>query len=200
MNRKIWLPIVIVTAIVLVGAAYFVGRGTATSASRIHGAATSSTAAPTKAAPSTVAPIAASPSTVAPASALQSTNAPPTSRSSTSNAAEPTVPPAVLAECSRVGGTPVEGQDNWYILGPTYLNPECKDVPYIGPDGMTYYDDFPLTMAGISSTDVYGVSTASLLGGSAATESECSTGNYPEANPGVNTPGTWDSQLGLCLP
>jgi hypothetical protein len=52
----------------------------------------------------------------------------------------------------------------------------------------------------LSSTDVYGSSTASSLGGTAATKSECTTGQYPDANPGVDSPGVWDSSLGLCLP
>lgn len=190
MKRMIRLPILVVVVLALVGVSYFVGRGAATSSPRIHGGATSTTVTPTTVTPTT-APLTSEP---------QTTNAPPSSSPPTSNTSSPTVPAAVLATCSRIGGTPVEGQDNWYILGPTYLNPECKNVPYIGPDGATYYDDFPLNKSGVSSTDIYGSSTASSLGGSAATESECSTGNYPEANPGVNTPGIWDSQLGLCLP
>jgi hypothetical protein len=47
---------------------------------------------------------------------------------------------------------------------------------------------------------VYGYTAATAFNGTAATESECTSGNYPEANPGVNTPGDWDSQIGLCLP
>jgi hypothetical protein len=190
MNRKIWLPTATVIALTLISVAYYVGRETVTQSPQ-----TRDTVAATKVAQTTV-----TPSDIPPTSVPQTSVVPPSSSASTSITTEPTVPAAVLATCSRVGGTPVEGQDNWYILGPTYLNPECNNVPYIGIDGMTYYDNFPLTTTGISSTDVYGNSTSSSLGGTAASQSECSTGHYPQANPGVDAPGVWNSQLDLCLP
>jgi len=176
MNRKWLLPTVVVVVLAIAAGAYFVGRATAGSPpSSRHGLTSSTT----------------------------STTTPPTTSTTTppiTTAAKPTVPATVIAACSRIGGAPVEGQDNWYILGPTYLNPECKNVPYIGPDGETYYDDFPLTDSGISPTDVYGYTAATAFDGTAATESECNSGNYPEANPGVDTPGNWDSSIGICLP
>ena len=180
MNRKFLVLIVVVVALFLVAGAYFLGRRAAATHAGTNGAVTSTAAAPT---------------IVTPTTNTTSTGNPPSTTS-----AKPTVPASVLAACSRIGGTSVEGQDNWYILGPTYLNPECKNVPYIGPDGETYYDSFPLTQSEVSTTDVYGNSTASFLKGNAATKNECATGQYPEANPGVNSPGYWDSQLGLCLP
>ncbi|MGC1237911.1 MAG: hypothetical protein WA860_03880 [Acidimicrobiales bacterium] len=181
-NRKsLLLLLIVVFLIALVGGAYFAGRRSVAVPADNHHTATTTTA------------------------ATSTTDTPTTSTTTvasqpTTTTGRPTVSRSVLAACSSIGGTPVEGQDNWYILGPTYLNPECKNVPYIGPDGETYYDDFPLTQAGISTTDVYGNSTHSALGGLAATESECATGQYPEANPGVDSPGAWDSSLGLCLP
>jgi hypothetical protein len=178
MNRKWLLPTVAVVVLAIASGAYFVGRTTAGTPSGSPHAVSSSTTTSTTTPPTT-----------------STTDNPPTT-----TAAEPTVPATVLAACSRIGGTPVEGQDNWYILGPTYIDPQCDNVPYIGPDGETYYDTFPLTQSGLSSTDIYGSSTASSLGGTAATKSECATGQYPDANPGVDSPGVWDSALGLCLP
>jgi hypothetical protein len=68
----------------------------------------------------------------------------------------------------------------------------CQNVPYLGSDGATYY----LTLAVSSHGALEQASTA----GSGSTEAECRSGQYPDANPGVGSPGHWDAQLGLCLP
>jgi hypothetical protein len=186
MNQKWLLPTIVIVVLAIAIGAYFLGRTTAGTPSSSNHAVTSST----------TTSIATPPTT----STTDNPDTTPTTAAPTKTPTGPTVPASVIAACSRIGGTPVEGQDNWYILGPTYLNPECKNVPYLGPDGETYYDDFPLTDSGISSTDIYGNSAATAFGGTAATESECNSGNYPEANPGVDTPGNWDPNIGLCLP
>lgn len=178
MNRNRLLTTIVVAALAIAAGAYFVGRTTVGTPSGSPHPAPSTTSTSTITPPPTT-------TTVQP---------------SATSSPEPTVPATVIAACSRIGGTPAEGQDNWYILGPTYISPQCKNVPYIGPDGETYYDTFPLTQSGVASTDIYGNSTASFLKGNAATQTECITGQYPEANPGVDFPGVWDSSLGLCLP
>ncbi len=63
-------------------------------------------------------------------------------------------------------------------------------MPYLGTDGSTYYVDLVFPLA----------ANASMLGMTVTADAkECQTGVYPEANSGVNTPGQWNAQLGLCL-
>ena len=131
-----------------------------------------------------------SPRTTTPAgpSVTTTTTSPP------SGGGHPVASAQALAECRAIGGNPVEGQDNWYILGPTYIDPTCKDIPYLGPDGATYYINLPIGPDSIEAAVI------AYPGGTfSATEQECDSGDYPEANPGVNTPGHWSAALGLCL-
>jgi hypothetical protein len=131
----------------------------------------------------------ASPAMILPTSSVSPSDSQSTTASSPPT--QTTVPTAALTACSRIGGEPRQGgQDNGYILGPTYLNPACLNVPYIGTDGQTYYVNLPLNESGP-------VGIGSVTG--AANETECHTGDYPMANPGVISSGNWSVQLDLCL-
>jgi hypothetical protein len=134
----------------------------------------------------------ATPSSSATSTTIASTGPSPSPiTTTTTTPAGPTVPAAAIADCAEIGGSPRQGGwDKLYIAGPTYLDPACLDVPYIGTDGMTYYVDLPLGSSGPEPVNMRGTT---------ASEEECRTGSYPMANPGVNTPGSWDAALGLCL-
>jgi hypothetical protein len=101
---------------------------------------------------------------------------------------------AAAKACDQLGGSPFSGNSNYADSA------VCEDVPYIGSDGAKYRDNFPFTALGVSTTDIYGNPPGSLAGGFSATRQECQSGDYPEANPGVNTPGVWNSQFELCQP
>ena len=87
------------------------------------------------------------------------------------------VPPAVrsreVQSCAAAGGYPAND-------GPFGgLEPEitqCKQVPYVGTDSATYYETVPFDSAGnFQPPTAYG----------AATQDECASGSYPDANPGA---------------
>jgi hypothetical protein len=103
---------------------------------------------------------------------------------------EYSVPASAQAACTALGGV--------NDLGSTiYGNaPYCYNVPYIGTDGTQYLDSFPYTVSGVSTTDIYGNPPGHVVG--AATQQECVSGDYPMANPGVNTPGVWTARMELC--
>jgi hypothetical protein len=104
---------------------------------------------------------------------------------------EYSVPASAQAACTALGGV--------NDLGSTiYGNaPMCYDVTYIDSDGSSYDDNFPYTVSGVSTTDIYGNPPGHIA---STTRQECLSGDYPDANPGVNTPGVWNSQFELCLP
>ena len=103
---------------------------------------------------------------------------------------EYTVPASAQAACTALGGV--------NDLGSTVYgnDPYCYNVSYIGTDGTQYLDSFPYTVSSVSTTDIYGNSPGNVVG--AATRQECASGNYPMANPGVNTPGVWNTSMELC--
>jgi hypothetical protein len=67
----------------------------------------------------------------------------------------------------------------------------CGNVPYIGTDGMTYY---------LLNVSWPATGPLDMSGAYAATQAECAAGSYPDSNPGVNTPGRWNTTLGICQP
>lgn len=89
--------------------------------------------------------------------------------------------PSAIAQCSGLGGTPA-------VQGGA---PACSNVPYLGPDGATYYVDLPLPPSGPQPV---------AMNGTSATQAECDSGNYPMGNSGSGPPGRWDGSLVLCLP
>ncbi len=92
----------------------------------------------------------------------------------------PVTSPSAIAACEAIGGTPTALESG---------SATCHNVPYLGPDGATYYVDLPLDTTGPERVDLYGTG---------ATESECETGNYPMG--GTGAAGRWDGALGLCFP
>jgi hypothetical protein len=127
----------------------------------------------------------------APATMAAPATAPESARSTTSG------PPAGVSydpagnaypvpACTAIGGTTMETLSG---------APSCSDVAYLGTDGQVYYTSVPVsadgTLAGPAQAE-----------GTAADESECATGTYPDgaAGPVTGPAGRWDTVLALCLP
>ena len=127
----------------------------------------------------------------APSAATGAAGAPATS--SAPAAADPSPSPVFP---DRAGCVADGGQAVWDYAGePVYpgppSDPVCRNVPYIGTDGMTYY------LLNVAWPPAGPLDTS---GSYAATQAECDTGSYPDANPGVNAPGQWNAALGICQP